>query len=285
MSRVRMLVGTAAAAILVATTSAVLSTSASATGETTLGRSDALGLDDDGRSLRIFELNDPDDDDFIAAVRGLDDQGGGGSEASLVAIDYRVEDDRFYGVGDLGGVYTLNTKTGVATKVSQLTVALDGVHFDMDFDAREDDRLQIISDTGQNLVHYLDDNTTDAFGQTLGETGLAFTNNHGTSETDSSVFSIHAGLKFVLQIVDRQNPTKVSGMGPLRGPTIVSRVMGFDIQSKVSSGLTVSNTGYASLRTTDTSRPALYKIDLLSGKATKVGSFDKQISDLAVKQP
>jgi hypothetical protein len=166
-----------------------------------------------------------------------------------------------------------------------MTIAPEGEHFGIDFDARHNDRFQIISDTGQNLVHYLDDDLTEAHGHTRGETGLAFTNNHGPSDTDSSVFSIHADLKFVLQILDRRTPVNVSGMGPLRGPSTVSAVIGFDIQSKVSSGLTISNTGYAALRTTDTARPSLYKIDLLSGKATKVGSFDKQVADIAVKQP
>ena len=69
------------------------------------------------------------------------------------------------------------------------------------------------------------------------------------------------------------------------GLSSVSSILGFDILSKTSDGRTTSNTGYASLRSTDTSEPNLYKIDLLTGKASKVGDFDKQIADIAVKQP
>jgi hypothetical protein len=277
--------GSAVAVAMIAAAVVGISTAAHATGKTTLDSDEALGLGDNGTTLRIFELDDPDDDDLITEVTGLADQDSRQLEDHLIGIDYRVEDDTFYGVGNLGGVYTLNTRTGAATLVSTMTIAPEGEHFGMDFDAREDDRFQIISDTEQNLVHFLDGDTTEAYGHTRGETGLAFTNNHGASDTDSSVFSIHAGLKFVLQIPDRQSPVNVAGMGPLRGPTSISKIVGFDIQSKVSSGLTVANTGYASLRTTDTARPSLYKVDLLSGKATKVGSFDKQVADIAVKQP
>ncbi len=41
----------------------------------------------------------------------------------LVGIDYRVQDGKLYGVGDAGGVYTIDD-TGAATKVKQLSVEL-----------------------------------------------------------------------------------------------------------------------------------------------------------------
>ncbi|MEK8106286.1 DUF4394 domain-containing protein [Micromonospora sp. M12] len=74
-----------------------------------------------------------------------------GSEI-LVGIDYRIQDGALYGVGSTGGIYSLNPRTAAATKVSQLTVALAGTSFGVDFNPAAD-RLRIISDTGQNLRH------------------------------------------------------------------------------------------------------------------------------------
>ena len=37
--------------------------------------------------------------------------------ADRVTVDTRPRPDTFYGVGELGGIYTLNTKTGAATLV------------------------------------------------------------------------------------------------------------------------------------------------------------------------
>lgn len=243
------------------------------------------GLGDNGTSLRIFELNDPDDDNYIAEVTGLADQESRGLELGLIGIDYRVRDDSFYGVGNLGGIYSLNTRTGAATLVSSMTISPEGEQFGVDFDPANSGEMRVISDSGQNLVHDFETDTTEAQGDTNGETGLAFTNNHGTFiDTGNSAFTI-SDPGFVNQILDRRAPFRIETTGRLRGPSSVSPVIGFDIQSKVVNGEAVSNTGYASLRTTDTARPALYKVDLLSGKATKVGSFDKQVADIAVKQP
>jgi hypothetical protein len=54
-------------------------------------------------------------------------------DASLVGIDYRVQDGKLYGVGDQGGIYTISTRGAVATMVSWLTVPLQGASFGVDF--------------------------------------------------------------------------------------------------------------------------------------------------------
>ena len=277
----RILFGLVTAALVAAATVAV-ATSASAVGKTTLSSNDALGLSDNGTTLRIFELNDPDDDDFIAQVSGLVD-----GDTKLIGIDYRVQDDKFYGVGDDEGVYTINTRTGAATKVSELTVALSGTHFDVDFNPAAD-RLRIISDNGQNLRHQIGGTTTndgvlDYAGATAtGVTGAAYTNNDLSPDTATTLFDIDSNLdQVVIQLPPNDGTLNLTAKLAIN----VSQIVGFDIQSKVSSGRTVSDKAYASLRSSDTGEPNLYKIDVLSGKATKVGDFDKQIADIAVKQP
>ena len=277
----RILFGLVTAALVAAATVAV-ATSASAVGKTTLSSNDALGLSDNGTTLRIFELNDPDDDDFIAQVSGLVD-----GDTKLIGIDYRVQDDKFYGVGDDEGVYTINTRTGAATKVSELTVALSGTHFDIDFNPAAD-RLRVISDDGQNLRHQIGGTTTndgvlDYAGATAtGVTGAAYTNNDLSAVTATTLFDVDSNLdQAVIQLPPNDGTLNLTGKLAIN----VSQIVGFDIQSKVSSGRTVSDKAYASLRSSETGEPSLYRIDVLSGKATKVGDFDKQIADIAVKQP
>ena len=41
-------------------------------------------------------------------------------DTMLVGIDFRVQDGNLYGVGNGGGIYTLDTETAEATWVSQL---------------------------------------------------------------------------------------------------------------------------------------------------------------------
>ena len=94
------------------------SSSASAEGKTTLSSGEALALGDDGQTLRIVKLSDPEDDRLIGKVSGLV-----AGETQLEAIDYNVTDGKFYGFtsgdsgGEFGRMYRLDTKTGAATHI------------------------------------------------------------------------------------------------------------------------------------------------------------------------
>jgi hypothetical protein len=59
--------------------------------------------------------------------------GGDGDDTELIGIDYRVQDGRLHGVGNGGGVFVLSLATAVGTFISELTVALDGTRFGVDF--------------------------------------------------------------------------------------------------------------------------------------------------------
>ena len=117
----------------------------------------AIGLTDDGTRLVSFRLNDPSNVRTIGAVGGL------AGDTSLVGIDFRVQDGALYGVGDAGGVYRIATASAAATKVGQLSVALAGTDFGVDFNPVAN-ALRVISDTGQNLRHSFVAGTTTADG-------------------------------------------------------------------------------------------------------------------------
>ncbi|MER6678380.1 DUF4394 domain-containing protein, partial [Streptomyces sp. NPDC000983] len=108
----------------------------------------SVGLTADQR-LVGFSTARPGDTWSLGKVSGLR------GDTVLVGIDFRVQNGKLYGVGEKGGVYTLSSKAK-AMKVSQLTTALQGRHFGVDFNPAAN-RLRVISDTGQNLRHNIDD--------------------------------------------------------------------------------------------------------------------------------
>ncbi|MGW1343244.1 DUF4394 domain-containing protein [Kribbella sp. NPDC002412] len=293
--RVRVIAATLAAIALPAT-ALVLSNATQATAgartETApaakVQSSDVIGLTDKGR-LVTFRLTSADKIWRTAKVQGLQD------DQRLVGIDYRVQDSKLYGVGDRGGIYTINTtrNLGQTTKVSQLTVALTGQSFGVDFNPAAN-RLRVISDTGQNLRHNLDDPAgTPAAGTTATDgtlaypgvppappttasqvTAAAYTNNDLDPNTATTLFDIDTMLDQVVI----QSPANAGLLAPTGKLTVdAGPWAGFDISTRRD-----GNRGFAVLEVGG--RMRLYDIGLTTGKATRLGTFPSnvRVTDLAV---
>ncbi|WBB69148.1 DUF4394 domain-containing protein [Micromonospora sp. WMMD812] len=280
----------------------------------------AVGLTDDQKLIK-FDVDNPRDACKIGKVRldddreddpkdhGKDDRddskddkkdggkgGGDGKRADdkkLVGIDFRVQNDKLYGVGDQGGIYILSTRDASAKKVSQLTVDLDGKFFGVDFNPAAN-RLRVISDTGQNLRHNIDDpagapaagmtatdtmlTTPPATTATTGVTAAAYTNNDLDPATATTLFDINTNLDQVV-VQSPANAGLLAAVGALGVDAGIQA--GFDIYSKIRDDRTVDNKGFAVLQVG--SRSNVYKIDLLTGEADKQGSFrDFKVVDLAL---
>jgi hypothetical protein len=245
----------------------------------------AIGLTADGR-LVVFRVDKP------GAAVPLGKVGGLKGDTRLVGIDYRVQNNKLYGVGDKGGIYTLREVGAKATKVSQLTVALQGEAYGVDFNPAAN-RLRVISDTGQNLRHNLDDpQGAPAAGATSvdgtltnppvppatagataqGVTGAAYTNNDLDATTATTLFD----LDTTQDQVSVQSPANAGNLAPTGklGVDAPPR-SGFDIHSSARSGV---NAGYAVTGT------RVFSINLLTGKVSSTGSFAKgrQVVDLAI---
>jgi hypothetical protein len=241
----------------------------------------AIGLTSDQR-LVSFRVNDPDDADVIGRVSGL--QG----DDKLVGIDFRVQDYKLYGVGNAGGVYTVSTRDGMATKVSQLTVALSGNRFGVDFNPAAD-RLRIVSDDGQNLRHNVNAGGTTvedtaltlppATARVSGISGAAYTNNDLNADTATTLYDLDTNLDQVA-IQAPANSGQLSPIGKL-GVDAASDA-GFDIYSSIRSGRATDAVGFASLSVGG--RWALYEVSLITGRFDKRGSFDRdmRVTDIAL---
>ena len=248
-----------------------------------------IGLTNDQR-LVAFRACKPGKLREIGPVSGL-----GGADSTLVGIDFRVKDGLLYGVGNGGGVYTLDPATAQASFVSQIGPALEGTSFGVDFNPAAD-RLRVVSDAGQNLRHNVDlatGGTTEDLDLTYtapptapvtatGVAAAAYTNNDatvmGAANTATTLFDLDASLN---QLVIQSPPnngilvaTGLLGVDP-------GAAAGFDIYSTLDlGGMTIRNTGLASLVVDGVT--GLYGIDVLTGKAQLFGALGDSVVDLAV---
>lgn len=218
------------------------------------------------------------------AIAGLS-----GGDTALVGIDYRPANGALYGLGNNGGVYTVDAATGIATLVSRLyfDITLDGVTqridvvpvgnaFGVDFNPLPD-RLRVVSNTGQNLrinvdtgLTILDRDLEDlAQSKVNGIVAAAYTNSDAVATTGTMLFTIDSSA----DMLNLQNPPNAGTQVPI-GALGVDAVgdAGFDIQSSLGAdGAAISNTGYATLATPDGG--VLYTVDVLTGAATRVSKL------------
>lgn len=238
-----------------------------------------VGLTEQGK-LVCFNERWPDRAKKLGQVVGFQ-----GSDSVLVGIDFRVQDGLLYGVGNGGGVYTLDTQTAVLTFVNQLTVPLAGASFGVDFNPAAD-RLRIVSDTGQNLRHNVNPGGVTIADTPLsytpptaatGVVGAGYTNNDLDAATATTLFDVDSALDQIA-IQSPANSGMLAATGKLGADTKVD--VGFDVYSELRNGVTSSNRGFASLCVNDVA--GFYAVNLLTGRAKPLGTFDDVVVDIAV---
>lgn len=248
------------------------------------GNLSVIGLTDDGR-LVWFRANSPQSTRDIGYVQGLS-----GNDTALVGIDFRVQDGKLYGVGNGGGVYTIDAATAEAQFVNALTVPLMGTSFGVDFNPVAD-RLRIISDTGQNLAHNVDVGGVTVANSTLtytappaapvaatGVTGAAYTNNDlNQPATATTLFDLDTMMD---QIAIQSPPGTGILVATGKLGLDADVVTGFDIYSRLERGVTVSNHGFASLMTNGSR--GFYRIHLTTGRAIRLGALGETLIDIAI---
>ena len=254
-----------------------------------------FGLTGDQRLVK-FRSDRPRRLQNIGPIAGLNS-----ADTALVGIDFRVQDGKLYGLGNGGGIYTIDTATGVASEApeSPLTVPLDPAasFFGVDFNPAAN-ALRIISDRvtdpnlgGQNLSHSFVTRVTAP--QTnlsyppvppstsptpgLGVTGAAYTNNDLDPTTNTTLFDIDSQRNQAVI----QSPPGSGVLVPTGSLTVdPDAPVGFDIYSTLQKGATFSNTGFASLVVGGKSR--FYSVRLLTGRAFLIGAFPVPMADIAV---
>jgi hypothetical protein len=245
----------------------------------------AYGIAGNGTLMLQFWTGTPEQNDWVRRITGLS------GDTAVIGIDFRVQDGKLYAVGNKGGIYTIGIPSAVATKVSQLQVALYGTNFGVDFNPAAD-RLRVISDNAQNLRHNLNDHTTiedttlttpPSTGPARGVTAAAYTNNDLNAATNTTLFDINTTTDQVV-IQSPANNGLLVATGNLGFDADANA--GFDIFSDLTSGKTTALTAFASLTPVVPADQVplqnFYSIDLLTGSPTLLGTFPLDVTDVAV---
>ncbi|MBB2146131.1 DUF4394 domain-containing protein [Pedobacter sp. LMG 31464] len=192
------------------------------------------------------------------AITGL------GTSEKLVSIDFRPATGELYGVTNASKLYIINVISGIARVVSStaFTPALTGTTVSLDFNPAED-RIRIISNTGQNLSLNPETGVVVATGTAISSgsiSGVAYINSIAGAAT-TTLYDIDPTAK-TLYKQDSPNDGVLSKIGNLE--LDFGSSVSFDISPSNSSVLAVGKTG-------DSTK--LFTVDLSTGKAKLSGKF------------
>ncbi|WP_293393742.1 DUF4394 domain-containing protein [Nevskia sp.] len=214
-------------------------------------------------------------------------------DTSLVGIDYRIQDGLLYGVGNNGGIYTIDTSNSVMTFRQTLSVRLEGTSFGVDFNPAAD-RLRIVSNSGQNLRHDLNTAITlvddpldyppasplNTAGPTVqGICDVAYSNNDYDPATGTTLFTLDS----TLDQLDIQSPPNNGTLSPVTKLSIpIGLYSGLDILTTLKDGKAVTNIGYIAVDNGNVTS-TLYSVDLFTGTVSApLATTPRRIIDFAV---
>lgn len=203
-----------------------------------------------------------------------------GSE-TVLGIDMRPADRNVYALTDAGRLYTVNAATGtVAFKAtlsaspmdaSQPFQGLDGGNITVDVSPVADG-LRVLSSNGMNLRVVFDtgetftDDQLNPAGSSV--TAAAYTNSFAGTGTSTLYVLDTANDRLLIQGRAPSTPNMgiLQPVGPLGISGDVQALAGLDINA-------VNNTAFAALNVGSATSSDLYRINLLSGAATRLGSI------------
>lgn len=237
-----------------------------------------------GDRLVTFPLSDPSRARIVGEVSGLV------VDTALIGIDVRPADGELYAVGNLGGIYVVDTSDASLEMTGRLTSMLEGGSWGVDVNPAAD-ALRIVSDTGQNLRYAFAtgatsadtdlDTDADVATPTQGIVGAAYVNVDTDPTSGTALLDLDVDADgLALQVP--ANDGILTRLGPL-GIDLRGQEAGFDVASRLRGGVAVHNTGFLVGRT-EGRASRLFRVDLLSGRAVAVGSFPggTRVVDLAV---
>lgn len=189
-----------------------------------------------------------------------------GVDGTLLGIDLRPANGLIYGLSSTNNLYTIDPLSGVATFVSTLSVPFTGgTNSGVDFNPAAD-RLRVVGTNGQNFRINVDtgvvaeDSLLNPGTPTI--TAAAYTNTDNNPATGTALYNIDTTLGQLFL----QNPPNAGTQVPVGSLNLgsISAASGFDIVTN--NGV---NTAFAALTLDNIT--SLYRIDLSTGAATKVG--------------
>ncbi|MBX3096956.1 MAG: DUF4394 domain-containing protein [Fimbriimonadaceae bacterium] len=183
----------------------------------------------------------------------------------VLGIDFRPSNGMLYAVGTFGNIYTMNTSTGVATFVSQISTTLNGTAFGIDFNPVAD-RLRIVSDLDQNLRINVDtgaaiiDGTLNPGNPNI--VGAAYTNSV-PNPTSTALYTIDS----VTDFLNNQNPANSGTQVPVGS-------LGVNTSAQTSINILTSgnsNTMYMASQLVGDTASSFFMVDIGTGTTSNLG--------------
>ena len=214
-----------------------------------------LTLNSDDCSRHIYRVN----------VTGL------AAGERLTGIDYRPATGQLYGVSSFSRIYVVNAETGVARAIgtTAFTPATNGTVVGFDFNPTVD-RIRLVTNAGQNLRLNPETGGVAATDGALNPgtpsvSGVAYTNNKAGAAT-TVLYDIDVSTDRLL----RQDPPNAGTLVQVGSLGVNAEgAGGFDIASFDDIALAALRVG---------GRSGLYRIDLTSGRAQKLGEIDARFN-------
>jgi hypothetical protein len=223
--------------------------------------------------LIAFEVNAPATVTTIGPIKDVA-PGNPPLAAQIIAIDFRPLTGQLYALGNNSTVYTIDPVTGIASPLQPLNPAtVIAGNAGLDFDP-VNDRIRIVTDTGQNLRINPSNSTvvTDLPVNGAGSpvvTGIAYTNNFAAPDRDTlfGIDSAHSALvRIGLADAIDGGASQTTGLATAIGPlgVTVDALNGFDITAN-------DNQAFAVMAGAVPASSTLYRLNLSTGAATAVG--------------
>ncbi|MDQ3364268.1 MAG: DUF4394 domain-containing protein [Myxococcota bacterium] len=228
------------------------------------------------------------------AMPPVDTIAGLAANERLVSIDVRPNDSIIYGIGNLGGVYTVNSFSARANNLGKLTAdpmdtsnpftALSGAAFGMDFDPTGTGALRVVSTNEQNLripnltmPRVFTDAALASPTGAIDAIAAAYTNSYVTLDGPPASTTLYVidGLSGQLMIQSPPNSGALTVIGPLAAsgvfydPAVPSH-SGFDIAGG-NNGIALAAFRRRAAAGGLEAFSRLYRIDLATGAATEIG--------------
>lgn len=202
----------------------------------------------------------------------------------LVGIDLRPGDGKLYGVSLSNKVYTVDAMTGAATQVSMLSLPVidPSLGYGIDFNPVADfsgaASLRLVSSNGSNFAINAG---TGAVGNAASNIGSGFS---AVAYSNSLPMPVAAPASTALYYVNSSTDMLMMAPGAFNAPTITAvGALGVDALKANGFDIGADGMGYAALNTDGSSlATGLYRIDLGTGAATLLGSYNGTLSGLTV---
>ncbi|KNZ33666.1 MAG: hypothetical protein AD742_05625 [Methylibium sp. NZG] len=211
----------------------------------------------------------------------------------VLGIDYRVARGQLFALGSTGRLYRIDTGTATATAVgAPAAVALRGTEFGVDFNPTVD-RVRVASDAGQNLRLHPDtgaviDANANADGVQI-DADLAFDaadRNAGkpvalvsagytyNKDNDKITTNFAIDARWGLLVTQGTREGALPAVSPNTGRLFTVGALNAGAFERAAFDISdVNNAAYAALTPAGASASVLYRVDLATGAATRIGTI------------